>query len=733
MALYLSVLNPQRISPPDIDVDLCHRGRREVLEYIRERFGREHIAHVGAFSTLQARAVLRDTGRALDLDYKKIDRMCSFIPYSRMSLEQAESKSPYLSAMIRQEVDARRAFEAARCLQGLPRHMTQHSAGVVIAKKPLTEYVPLQRASGDEIITQADMDMLEDLGLVKIDLLGLRFLTVIGDTLKLVHQRHNIKLSACDIPPDDLKTYNALAQGDTTSTFQLESSGMRNLLKKIRPKNIEDLSAVLALYRPGPLQSGMTEEFIARRQGKKDVSYPHPCLKPVLSSTYGVFVYQEQLMQAAHAVAGYTLGEADLLRRAIAKKNKKDLEKQRPEFIQRARMRGIDHKTSQHIFSVLEAFGDYGFNKAHSICYAVMAYRTVFLKEHFPLEYFSALLSLYMDTPSRLQLYLSETRRKGISLLRPDINKSSIGFSPENAPTEPDKFYNNSRFYTDNRDELLGAIRTGFAMIKNLGPKGITEILKVREEKPFTGFFNFCRRIDNRAINIRALESLILAGAFDSFNIPRPALLLSAKPALMEKQKHQGQISLFPEESPIQTLAEDVVLKDFSREQKIHHEFEYLGHFITRHPMEFWEETARNFRTHTIAKVLGINHKKKVRLVGIMLDTRFGRTRSGNRMMFILLEDLTGSVELVVFPRQLRRYSPYLSSTNPILVEGWVDFSDDGQRTLILEKAMPLIKPNSGDEIEPRSCENPHNKPKTVSLSRVKIKAPTQSSVIQVY
>ena len=686
-------LNPERVSPPDIDIDLCHRGRRDVLDFIRERFGYENIAHAGAFSTLQARAVLRDTGRALKLDYDKVDRMCSLIPYSKISLEQAVAQSPHLSALIRWDDDVRKAFETAAQLQGLPRHMTQHSAGVVIAEKPLTEYVPLQRASGQEIITQVDMDILEDLGLVKIDLLGLRFLTAIGDTLDLVYKRQGLKLSPEDIPLDDPNTYEALCRGDTASTFQLESCGMRNLLQKVRPQNIEDLSAVLALYRPGPLSSGMTEEFIARRHGKKAVSFPHPCLEPVLSDTYGVFVYQEQLMQAAREVAGYSLGEADLLRRAIAKKDRKSIEEHRPRFIKQAIHRGIDGRIAEKIFSILEAFGDYGFNKAHSICYAVMAYRTVFLKEHFPLEYFSALLSLYMDTPSRLQLYLAEARRKGIELLRPDINRSEVGFTPE-----------------------MGSIRAGLGLVKNLGPRGIERILRARRDKPFADFFDFCQRLDRRAVGTRALESLILAGAFDSFGLSRPALLLSVKPAAKQRRTAEGQLNLFAEESPIKALAEDVKLPDFSHEQKAHQELCSLGHYITSHPMELKEEWVKKLRTHTVLELSRICCKKRVRLAGVLLDPRYGRTRDKKRMMFVQLEDLTGSVELVVFPRELTFYGPYLGSGAQVLVEGAVDLSDDGHRTVIVEKVRPLTEPSDGQEEKPGSREDSHDKAQAMGL-----------------
>jgi DNA polymerase-3 subunit alpha len=725
-------LNPERVSPPDIDVDLCHRGRRDVLEYIRQRFGRERIAHAGAFSTLQARAVLRDTGRALGMAYEKIDAMCSLIPYSHISLEGALEHHPQLAALIRRDPEAKHAFETARHLQCLPRHMTQHSAGVVIAEKPLTDYVALQRASGEEIITQADMGMLEDLGLVKIDLLGLRFLTVIKDTLRLIKTRRGINLTAQDIPLDDEATFEALRRGNTTCTFQLESTGMRNMLRKVQPENIEDLSAVLALYRPGPLQSGMADEFIARRHGIKPVTFLHPCLEPILSETYGVFLYQEQLMQAANAVAGYTLGEADLLRRAIAKKKKEEIEGQKPVFIRRAMQRGIDAKTAGQIFSVLEAFGDYGFNKSHSISYAIMATRTVYLKEHFPLEYFSALLSLYMDIPSRLQLYLSEARRIGIKIMLPDINKSGVGFSPEpyqacqgdgsfdmpsfDAPNHTNHI-NRAGHVTAHMNQIEGqgakaktvsialknvkrtvpvTIRTGFAMVKNLGPRGIEEILRARQQGPFTGFFNFCRRTDRRAIAGKALESLILAGAFDAFGIPRPALLLSLKSAILEAKAaacgtgYSGQVCLLPEDSPAERLASDVLLPDFSREQKINQELQALGHYITIHPMEMWEDAAAKLRTHTAADIAEINKKQKVRLAGILLDTRWGRTRSRSRMMFAQLEDLTGAVELVIFPREMKLFSHYLFIGSPLTVDGWTDLNDDGRRTVVVEKVMPL-------------------------------------------
>lgn len=558
-------LNPERISLPDIDIDLCHRGRQQVLDYIRNRFGKDCIAHVGAFSTFQARAAFRDTGRALGLNYKTIDRVCSFIPYSHITLEDAQTQSPHLSTLIRSNRYISQAFNLAQHIQGLPRHMTQHPSGVVIAKKPLTDYVPLQKASGQEIITQANMDILEDWGLVKIDLLGLRFLTVIDDTLKLVKKLRGIHMRPEDIPLDDKKTFRALSRGETTSTFQLESPGMRSLLKKVQPQNIEDISAVLALYRPGPLQSNMTQEFVERHRGQKEVSYPHPSLIPILCNTSGVFLYQEQLMQTSQRVAGYTLGEADLLRRAITHRHKEILQELKPDFIKRAQARGFEQETANQIFSVLKAFGGFCFNKSHSISYAIMAYRTVYLKEHFPLEYFSALLSLYIDIPSKLQLYISEVRHRKIKLLGPDINKSQIDFIPEGNTDIP-------------------SIRTGFALVKNLGPQGIKEILTVRSERSFKDFFDFCHRVDRRIVNSKAIESLIFSGAFDSFGLSRPVMLISLKSALMERRTSRDQISLFEEKYLTPTLAKNTFVKDFTPRQKAQQELYSLGHYVTYHP-----------------------------------------------------------------------------------------------------------------------------------------------------
>lgn len=665
-------LNPERISPPDIDVDLCHTGRRKVLDFIRERFGKENIAHAGAFSTLQARAVLRDTGRAIGLPYETVDRLTSFIPYSAVDLGNLIVQSPGFKNEVLSSEKTKKAFYIAKKLQGLPRHMTQHSAGVVIADKPLTEYVPLERASGEEIITQADMYALEEMGLVKIDLLGLRFLSVIDSTLKFIEKTKRLKLSLKDIPLNDSKTFETIKAGNTTCTFQLESSGMRSLLRKVGPECIEEISHILALYRPGPITSGMTEEYVKRKKGESPVSFPHPLLEEVLSSTYGVFIYQEQLMQAANIIADYSLGEADLLRRAIAKKDREKIEKEKPKFLERAKKKGIEEKTALEIFSTLEAFGDYGFNKSHSISYALLAYYTVYLKVHHPVEYFSSLLTLYMDTPSRLQRYLCEARNSGIQILLPDINKSGIGFTPE---TEEGKIF----------------IRTGLGLIKNLGPQGIKEIYSLREEEPFSGFFNFVKRVNKKIINSKSLESLILAGCFDSFGIKRPVLLLALKKVLKETKAIDGNQLSIGESSPsFEPLIDDVMLSDFSSFERLSHELLSLGHYITRHPMEFFEEAAGNIRTHTLSQVGELQKKTKVCVTGIITDMRRARTRKGERMLFASLEDLTGSLESVFFPEVIKKCELFLEYSRPLVIWGTNDINDDGTPTIVAEKILPL-------------------------------------------
>lgn len=670
--LFERFLNPERISPPDIDIDLCHIGRKKVLEFIRERFGKENIAHAGAFSTLQARAVLRDTGRAIGLSYETIDKITSLVPYSAIDLESLVKENPNFKKLISSDEKAKKAFLIAKKLQGLPRHMTQHSAGVVIADKPLTEYVPLERASGEEIITQADMYALEDLGLVKIDLLGLRFLSVIDSTFKFIKKTKGVKLSLKDIPLNDQKTFEAIKGGNTTSTFQLESSGMRTLLRKVKPESIEEISDVLALYRPGPLTSGMTEEYVKRKKGESRVTLPHPLLKDILSSTYGVFIYQEQLMQTANIIADYSLGEADLLRRAIAKKDKETIDKEKPKFLARAKQKGIDEKTALEIFRTLEAFGNYGFNKSHSISYAFLAYYTVYLKVHYPVEYFASLLTLYMDIPSRLQRYLCEARNLGIKILLPDINKSFAGFCPEIHKGED-------------------AIRTGLGLIKNLGPQGIKEILTIREKEPFSGFFNFVKRVNKKVVNIKSLESLILAGCFDSFSIPRPALLLALKKFLKEnKSKEDGQLCFNNHDSPLDPLINDVMLSDFSPAEKLSHELKALGHYITKHPMEFFENTASKIRTHNLSQINEMQKRTKVCVAGIITDKRQARTRSGERMLFASFEDLTGNLELVLFPEVIKKYGLYLEYSYPLVVWGTTDINDDRTPTIVVEKILPL-------------------------------------------
>jgi len=650
---------------PDIDIDLCYRGRPKVLNYIRRKYGEKNVAHIGAFVTLQARAVLRDTGRAMGIPYSKIDMLTKHIPYSQISLHELLSSFPKVRELYMKDKEIQRVFRVASKLQGLPRHITQHAAGVVVSQKPLTMFTPLQRASGEEIVTQLDMNSIEDLGLLKIDLLGLRFLTVIHDTLKMVKTRRGLEINPEDIPLDDSKTFKAIQQGDTACCFQLESTGMRRLLRRLKPENIQDVIAALALYRPGPLGSNMVEEYIQRCQGKKPVKYVHQSLKQVLKETYGIMLYQEQVMQVAHLIAGYSMGRADVLRKGVAKKDRAIIAREKLYFIKKARERGISLKKAHEIFRLIESFGNYGFNKAHSTCYGIMAYWTVYLKEHYTVEYFSSLLSANMDQPGRLRLYLAEARRKGINFRLPHVNKSSWNFTPE-----------------DSR-----SIRVGLSLVKNLGAKGINSILKEREVNGcFKSFADFCRRFDRHRLNKRAIKSLIFSGAFDGMGQTRPQLLMTMKWIRSRVSRKPGQLTFLDIEREANQVCAGIKIGEFSSREMLAQQLEYLGHYITHHPMEYVWDEVRQHTTHTIEELQEVDTRKDVKLAGVIVGQRMHRTKNGDRVMFAQMEDLTGTVELIVFSGVLKRYSYCLLHSELVIVEGYVDINDDGEKTVVVKQ-----------------------------------------------
>ena len=674
--LFERFLNPERRGLPDLDIDLCHWGRPRVLAYLEERYGRANVAHLGAFVTLQPRAVIRDVGRALGVSYHKTDQTAKAVPYYAHDIKSALVASPRLRKFSRDQ-EVRTILEYAHRLQGLPRHMTQHAAGMVITPEPLTNYVALQKAGGEDdgtIITQAEMNVVEDLGLLKIDLLGLRYLTVIAETISFLRQE-GIDLAEEEIPIDDESTYQALAAGDTIGVFQLESSGMRRLLRRYKPESLRDIMAILALFRPGPLKSGMVETFIRRRHGEEPVEYPHSILKPVLEETYGVILYQEQVMTVARVLAGFSLGEADLLRRAITKRHPDALQKAKGSFLTGAKGQGIPLGIAAEVFGLIQEFGHYGFAKAHSAAYALTSYRTAYLKTHYPVAYHAALLSLNWGVEERFPRYLSETRRRGLRILLPEINRSGVLFQPED-----------------------GAIRTGLLLVKNLGVKTVKAILQEREKAgPFWSLHDFIMRMAGGGLSKRSVENLIKVGAFAGFG-RRTQMLFIFQGLWKSAQARAGRRGA-PAQGILFTAGageesgSGVVLAEYTEEVLMNLEQELLGNFFTKHPLEVVgdqiEEAGLAICTAEELREEEKETEDKVLLCGVIHGVRGHRTKKGKRMFFASLEDLTGLVDLVFFPPALQKLGAWPGTDEPCLVWGKTDRTAD-EVSLIVQGVRPL-------------------------------------------
>lgn len=654
-------LNPQRPDLPDIDLDFCQERRHEVLSYLTEKYGAGNVAQIGIFSTLGARGAIRDAGKALGIPEQSVDLVAKNLPRfsGHGGIEHALNTLPEFRELPWHEEPFRTLIEKAKSIEGRIRHTSVHAAGVVIGQGELSKIVPLQPAPGGETVTQYGPESLEALGLIKIDLLGLRNLTIIDHTLKSLMDARGIKLTPDTIPLDDPATYHLLRKGETLGCFQLESSGIRSLIKKLKPTRLEDLIAVLALYRPGPLDSGLVESYLKRRQGEETTTYLHPLLKPVLKDSYGIILFQEQVMQIANAAAGYDLGEADLLRRKIAKKGT-DFAAEQAKFVQACLKNGLSKKVAFKIFESLTKFAGYSFNKAHSTAYAYLSYQTVFLKANYPVEYFSALLSSMTGYYS-LSVYMEEARRRGISFLPPDINKSSASFTVE-----------------------AGSIRVGLALIKGIGIRAIQEILEARKHgSGFASFYDFCSRINLKIVNRTALNNVINCGAFDSTGLSRPQLsgnLEKILKFLRKKQKANkgGQLSfadlgLMPEDSGLEY---NLNIPDYSEEEKNYLERQLLSVSLREHPFARYKDLFRQgkiFKTDALAR---IREGARVSVAGIVVSSRRQPTKNKEYMLFMLLEDPYGQIEIILYPSV---YQKYLYELQPegIIVTGRLFFEGE--------------------------------------------------------
>ncbi len=669
--LFERFLNPDRISLPDIDIDFCIEGRDNVIKYVSEKYGRDNVSQIITFGQMRAKAVIRDVGRALDIPYGEVDRIAKLVPnVLNITIEGAVKQEPRLKEHIDKDARIKELIDVAKTLEGLPRHASTHAAGVVISNKPLLEYLPLYKGPKEEVVTtQYDMKAVEKIGLVKFDFLGLKTLTVIDRTVKILKENGEIELDIDNLRLDDADTYKLLSSGNTNGIFQLESSGIKELLMKLKPETFEDIMSVVALYRPGPLQSGMVDDFIKRKHGKASIKYELPQLKDILANTYGVIVYQEQVMEIAKVLACFSPGDADVLRKAMGKKLPEEMVIQRERFIEGAKKNKVEQKKAEKIFDLMANFAGYGFNKSHSAAYALIAYQTAYLKTHSPVEFMAAMLTSEVADTDKVIKYIGECRDMDIEILPPDLNESRKDFT------------------------VIGdKIRFGLAAVKNVGEAAIDVILKTREEEgQFISILDFCTRVDLRKVNSRVIENLIKCGAFDFTGAKRSQLMASVDRIMdisqaVQKDKVNGQISIFQTTgvggNSGMAAIELPNMEEWHEAQLLSYEKEALGFYITGHPLEKY---AKDLEYLINADTEGVKEKQDdedVTIAGIVTAVKEINTKKGDRMAFITLEDLKGFVEVVMFSDVYKNAASYLSGDVPVLVKGKVDKGEENVKII---------------------------------------------------
>ena len=668
--LFERFLNPERVSMPDIDIDFDDINRGRVISYVKERYGEDHVAQIATFGTMGAKGAIRDVGRVLEMSFSEVSAITKLVPAElNITLERALKESSDFRRLYDEDESVRRVIDLARRIEGLPRNISIHAAGVVIAKEPLASQVPVWVSEGT-LVTEFDKDDVEALGLLKMDFLGLRTLTIIADTVRHVRASHGIDLDVDAIPLVDEKTSQMLCNGDTGAVFQMESAGMTNLVKDLQPKGFVDLIPTVALYRPGPLGSGMVTDFIDGLHGKKEVVYMHPLLEPILKETFGVVLYQEQVMQIVQVLAGFSLGQADLLRRAMGKKKHDLLMAQKEIFLQGCAKNGLETSLANHIFDLLTHFADYGFNKSHSAAYGLLAWQTAYLKAHYPVEFMAGVLTSIMDKTDKIPVYIQLCRQMGIKILPPDINSSAATFGIED-----------------------GAIRFGLAAVRNVGENAIVSMERVRAEGgKFRSLVDFCARVDMRAVNKRALESLIKCGAFDSIGTERNQLLASLDAAMQDAARRQrdvlsGQGGLFGEETmeEVQQIAVSADVPPSTARERLTWEKDATGFYITGHPLDDYSDTLSALLS--IGEIPNTVRKDRqlVRIGGILTSTKRFTTKKGDTMLFAELEDFSGKIEVTVFPRVFYAHVSALEPDAIIVVEGRVDTTGEEPKLLAEE------------------------------------------------
>jgi DNA polymerase-3 subunit alpha len=671
--LFERFLNPERVSMPDIDIDFCMRRRGELIDYVTRKYGRENVAQIITFGTMAAKAAIKDVGRAMDISYGEVDRLAKLVPNKlNIQLEEALAEAPQLKAAINTDERMKDLMAVALRLEGLSRHASTHAAGVVISPRPLTEIVPLYKTSRDEVTTQYDMNALERIGLLKMDFLGLTTLTVLQDTVRMIEQNRGVKIDLDTLALDDVDTYKLFTRGDTTAIFQFESHGMRDILRRYQPTRIEDLTALNALYRPGPIQGGMIDDFIKRKHGTTKVSYELPQLKDILEETYGVILYQEQVMQIANCLASFSLGEADILRRAMGKKKKEEMAAQRAKFMAGCATNKIPEKKAERIFNLMEEFAGYGFNKSHSCAYALLAYQTAYLKTHYPVEFMAALLTSEAGNTDKTVKYINEARGMSISILPPDVNESDLYFTP-----------------------VAEAIRFGLAAIKNVGENTAKAIRESRlTQGEFRSLYEFCERIESRFLNKRVFESLIRSGAMDSLGA-RESMLASVDDAVMALQRatrvrESGQHGLFGTAAAPAPLAFEMRESEpWSEEERLASEYAMLGFYVSGHPLAKYASRLQELKTISLSEVDSQRNGKEVAVAALIVGVRPMRSRKGARWAIFTLQDMTGVQEMLAFPESFAKLENVLKPGTPLLLKARVQIEEAGTR-LSLQEARRL-------------------------------------------
>jgi len=679
--LFERFLNPERVNPPDIDVDFCMNRRDEVIDYVTQKYGSENVAQIITFGKMLAKGVIRDVGRSLDMPYNEVDKIAKLIPNDLgITIEKALVQEPKLKELIKNDPQIANLITISRALEGLTRHASTHAAGVVIADAPLDNYVPLfKNPKDEEVVTQYPMNDVDNIGLIKFDFLGLRTLTVIDTAVKLVlSDAKNSLPDINDLPLEDQKTYDLLSSGETEGIFQLESSGMKELLTRIKPGNIEDLTALLALYRPGPLGSGMVDDFIKGKNGEIKIKYELPQMEGILKETYGIILYQEQVMKIASTLASFSLADADLLRRAMGKKKPAEMAKQKEKFLAGALKNRFDRKKSEKIFDLMAKFAEYGFNKSHSAAYAYVSFQTAYLKAHYPVQFMAALLSSEMDNTDKVVKHINECKEKGIEVLPPDVNESYRNFTvPGNS------------------------IRFGLAAVKNVGHSAIESIIDARGEGgAFTSLFDFCERVDLRKVNKKVMESLIKCGAFDSLKKNRSQMMAVLEEIVsavqrLHKDKEKNQLSMFEVIAETTGTNENETipypdLPEWDRKECLAFEKECLGFYITGHPLDNHRQALQAFANVNTVSALAAEGEREVRIGGMVANLKKITTKKGDPMGFLTFEDLSGTIEVILFPEVYRTYGPLLETDHPLLIKGRLSIETDNSNKIIAAEIVPL-------------------------------------------